>query len=628
MRILLEKFAGEIPKLEGNLLPDSYAQVATNCNFEKSSLRAFPAPLRIEAISITTCKSVFKHTENTNEHWVVSATDRHYVKSPISGDTFERVYFTGATEPRFFANDNVSGGGFDESTDYYKLGIPAPTAGPAVGSSGGGAEYRGYVFSFVNSYGDEGPPSPIVSISDYSTGNITLASIPAAPTGRAINRIFVYRTNSGTSGTGEFQFALYARWFDAATGYAVGEFVIYSGAIYKCTTIHPAGAWNAGHFTAGDDVTNANLLSVYPKVNFDPPPDGLTGLVALANGSFAGFVGNSIYFSEPFYPHAWPTDYIIPLNIDIVGIAAYQDTVVAAGSGAPCVLYGSHPLTMARWYHTDILPLVSSRGIVSGNSGVFFVSTAGLIFSQGLTMVPVADQLMNVSDLEQYTPATLALYWFETRLFAFDSAGTQGFFIDFSPEQLEFVRLTPYAHAGVVDSDGFFYIVENDTEIVDENDPPAVMPLAVKKWAGSSDYLQYTWKSKEFIFDAPINMAAFLISLDQDFINEVQGLIDLSDLNAATFAAGLTGSLGVDGPLGGGHELGGDELLTLQSFGVSSNTLFKFYASGILRKSITASGATNRGRLPARYMAMRAYFELIGYAPVKRISIATSMDEL
>ena len=37
--------------------------------------------------------------------------------------------------------------------------------------------------------------------------------------------------------------------FSTGTAYSVGEYVTYNGLHYECTTIHPAGAWNASHFT-------------------------------------------------------------------------------------------------------------------------------------------------------------------------------------------------------------------------------------------------------------------------------------------------------------------------------------------------------------------------------------------
>ena len=45
--------------------------------------------------------------------------------------------------------------------------------------------------------------------------------------------------------------------FSAMVNYAVGDFCYHLGTLYKCTTAHTAGAWNAAHFTAtqvGDEL--------------------------------------------------------------------------------------------------------------------------------------------------------------------------------------------------------------------------------------------------------------------------------------------------------------------------------------------------------------------------------------
>ena len=37
--------------------------------------------------------------------------------------------------------------------------------------------------------------------------------------------------------------------FSASTAYAAGDYVIYSGKLYRFTAAHSAGAWNAAHVT-------------------------------------------------------------------------------------------------------------------------------------------------------------------------------------------------------------------------------------------------------------------------------------------------------------------------------------------------------------------------------------------
>jgi len=629
MKVQFDTFKGELPKLADHRLPHTYAKLAQNCKFDKGDLRSFKELSREQAFTLTAIQSIYRYEENSNQNWVEAAEVRHYVKSMIAGDAYERVYYTDGVQPCFFSNNNISGGGFDFTADFYKLGIPAPTTAPTVGSAGGGATYKGYVYSFVNSYGDEGPPSPIDSISDYNAGNVTLEDIEAAPSDRAIDKIYVYRTNASGTGTAEFQYVLEATWFSETVDYAVGDFVIYLTDLYKCTTIHPAAAWNAGHFTAGDDVADADLLSVFPKTNFDLPPATLKGLIGLSNGSMAGFVGNQLYLSEPYYPHAWPTDYIIGFDADIVAISNDDNLITVATTANPYTVYGTHPSTMQKKKNSSIYPGLNIRSITSGNGGVFFVTHNGLIFSGPGGMVNITQQIMEPADWSAYNPSSLLVDYFEDKLFAFDSIGNDGFFIDFSTDPIQKVSLSIFAHASVVTDDGYFFIVADDTDIVDENDPPETMPLALKKWEGAdNDYLLFTWQSKEILLDNNTNFSVAKVILDQDFYDAVIASLDLAALNAAVFAAGLTGALGIDGPLAGGHELASDEMYSLATVLLSSEVTFNLYADNELKKSKNIGSIKSVFRLPGGFLSDRYYIEITGYIPVKKIVLATSPDEL
>lgn len=631
MRIVWDTFGAEIPRVDDHLLPPNYASLAENAQVIKGDLRAFRAPSKTAALTGTTVKSIYLHTENSNEHWVDSSAERHYIKSPVAAETYERAYFSGETEARFFSNDHLSGtpAAFNQATDYYKLGIPAPTAAPTVTTTAGGAGYKGYVYSFVNSYGDEGPPSPIGSDTDYDSGTVAIAAIQNAPADRAINRIYLYRTNASSTGSGAFQYVLQATWFSATTIYATGVFVIYSGALYKCTSEHAAGAWNAGHFTAGDDVADAALLAVFPKTNFDPPPTGIKGLSSMGYGGAVGFLGRDLYFSEPFYVHAYPTGYIVPLFHDIVSITVEKNMVFVATEGPPYLVYGDHPSVMSRVVYESDYPGLNIRGACAGKGGAFFVTRQGLIHNNGSGPVNVTQSLLTADDWADYHPDVLMIAWHQQKIFGFDPTGAHGFMIDFSGDTMQFIPLGLDVDAIYTSDTGYLYLAMDDVDIVDENDPPAAMPKAVKQWEGSTtNYMLYTWRSKEFVFNGPVNFSVAKVILDQDFYDTVEGLIDLTTLNAAIFAAGLTGALGIDGPIGGGHELGGDEMMTLGSIDMSTNVTFKLYAGGALKKTKTLTTADNRFRLPGKYRSDKMMIEISGFIPVKKIVIATSPEEL
>lgn len=624
-----------MPKIEAHLLGNNNAQIASNVNLVKGSLRAVKAPLRIAALNLTSIKSLQIFVENTNSHWVESENDLDYARSPIAGDTYERLYFTGETEPRFFANDNISSP-FDSAADFIKLGIPQPTAAPTVGSSGGGAIYRAYAYTYLSSYGDKGPPSLSDSISDYSSGNVTIEDIVDAPTGRAIDKIYLYRTNSSGSGVAEFQFVLEAAWFNATTSYAVGDFVIYLTDLYKCTTTHPAGAWNAGHFTAGDDVADADLGEVIDSFwvkagviySYEPPPAAMKGLISLPNNVFAGFVGNELHLSEPYRPHAYPSAYKISFDHQIVALGFFGTTIVVLTDGYPFLVYGTHPSSMSKQIISAFYPCIFKRSVVSENNAVFYSSKEGRIkINQDGAINATFDIIDEDTWESSYLPTLTVWHLYGGKHFGFPGSAP-GYVIDFANGII--YRLSIDAHAGHISiGDGKFYIVTDDLDAVDENDPPANMPLCVKEWAGDpSNYLQYTWKSKKHILDFDVNMGYARVQLDQLFYDDVIALLNLATLNASLFAtADLQGALGRNAI--GTIRLAGDILYDMEGVSMSPDVTFKLYADGVLKFTKTLTGAFTTFSLPTGYESKIYEYELSGYVPVLNpVGIAPTVEEL
>jgi hypothetical protein len=635
MRIEISHFSGELPKRDPHLLENHQAEIASNANLVRGSLRSIKAPLRTATLSLTTIKSLHIYEENDTLHWVESGNDLDYARSPIAGDLYERLYFTGETEPRFFANDNVSSP-FDSETDYIKLGIPQPTAAPTVGSAGGGAIYRAYSYTYVNSYGDEGPPSDYDSIEDYASGYATIEDIVAAPSGRAIVKIYLYRTNSDSSGIAEFQFVLEATWFNEDTDYAVGDYVIYGTDLYKCTTEHPHGAWNAGHFTAGENVSDDDLGEVISSYwvrggriySYEPPPSDMIGLISLPNGVFAGFAGNELYLSEPYRPHAYPLLYKMSFDHQIVSLGCFGTTIVVLTDGYPFVVYGSHPSSMSKQVISHFYPCLCKRSTVSTKNAVFYSSLEGMIkISQDGAVNATFDMIDKNTWNDDYLPTSTVWHVHAGMHFGFPPSAI-GFAIDFQNGII--IRLSVQAHAGHVSvGDSKFYIVTDDREAIDENDPPETMPLCVQEWEGSTvNYMQYTWRSKKYILDYDVNMGYARVMLERSFYDDVWALLDLATENAALFATGdLYGSLGRN--VLGTMRVAGDILYDTEEVSMSPEVTFRLYADNELKFTKTLTEDFTVFALPVGYEAMIYQMELSGYVPVLRpVAIAPTVEEL
>lgn len=633
MKIAIEAFKGEIPAVADNLLPIQNSKKVFNAKLTKGDLRPWPAPMKEEDISGTSVQTIFQYAENGNVNWVAFAEDVDYILSPLTGEAYERLYFTGLSEPRVFAND-LAGSPFDPDTDYYKMGVPAPTTAPTIAAGYSTAsEYRAYVYIFVNAYGEQGPPSPVDSISDYGSGNVPIEDIESAPSNRQIDKIYLYRTSASGSGVATFRFVLEATWFDTSTSYAVGDYVIYATDLYKCTTTHPAGAWNAGHFTAGDDVTDSNLSIVtLESETWDPPPTGLKGLIILPNGIAAGFVGNDIYLSEPYQVHAWPTDYIVSVPQDVIGIGSFGTTIVVATNGDPYIISGQTPLQMSLRKIKGKFPCLSKRSIVSSEFGVQFITSEGMlrVNESGITVDTAA--IMNPSDVKDYNPTTISGIVYSGKYFGFYQntdldLDYRGFVIDYAKNHITELDFEIYC-GYISEDDGQFYIAANDE--YDESDPPANKPLCIKQWEGDSiNYLYYSFRTKRFVLPYEVNFAAARIILDEEFYNEI--LQDISDnqylqtLNQTIFAGDILGAVN-DDPINS-IIINGDLLNDLQTIDISSEITFKVYADDVLKFT---KNVTNNKIFKMRSGFKSKFYEFVieGHIPVLRVDIATSSDEI
>ncbi len=179
MLLTLDKFGGILPRIiDPVLLPPNKAQVAENCRFDLGGL----APLQQDTFVLTppnagTPLSLYVYYNLGNRYFFVWPTDVDVVKAPIPNDSFNRVFF--AENGVLKVTDNIlfSQGGTAYPMTYR---LPSPLApvnapfifGTPVGTDPTLMESRAYLYTLVNSYGQEGPPSPVSNILAIYDGNL------------------------------------------------------------------------------------------------------------------------------------------------------------------------------------------------------------------------------------------------------------------------------------------------------------------------------------------------------------------------------------------------------------------------------------------------------------------------
>jgi hypothetical protein len=217
----------------------------------------------------------------------------------------------------------------------------------------------------------------------------------------------------------------------------------------------------------------------------------MIGIVAMSNGIVAGFKGNTLMFSEPYAPYAYPVEYQLGVDFDIVGLGVAGDQLVVCTEGNPYLAGGATSAAMALTKIDIEQACVSKRSIVSILNGVVYASPDGLVYIDSSGPQLITSELMTRAQWQAFKPSTIHGYQHDNLYYGFYNNGTTsaGFILD--PTNRHFIEIDTYATAGYNDllDDALYLVVGNK----------------VKKWDSGSSNLTYTWKTKEFVTPKPTN---------------------------------------------------------------------------------------------------------------------------
>lgn len=330
--LAISGFKGEMPRMNPVALPTDFAQTALNAKLSSGVLQPirglknvhiFPEPVQTAYLNGST--------------WLGWTNFVDVAPAPVAEN---RLYITGDGAPKMI-----------DGTTEYDLALPAPATAPTVALATA-ADPNNIVsvfmaYTFVTAFGEESQPSPLSAMLEWSEGVvINMSGMGPPPPGRNITRIRIYR--SQTSATG-------------ATGlFFVDEI-------------------NGASSTYSYDSAVTPMQELIPSLDYDPPPAELIGLTSMPNGVMAAFVGKDLYFSEPYQPHAWPEKYVLTVDYDIVGLAAFGSTIAILTRGTPYVAQGTHPDNFVMQKMEANLPCMSRRGIVDIGYAAVYPSTDGLV---------------------------------------------------------------------------------------------------------------------------------------------------------------------------------------------------------------------------------------------------------
>lgn len=587
--IKLPVFSGMVPSVDKHLLADTNAAYSNNAWLYSGALNGTPAKTVIKDLENLNAVVAFRVVGQNNDpldlfdgKWVeFENSNTDFIKAPVSGDTYSRYYWASSSQaPAYNTYERIVAG-----DPPFLLGVPQPSPVTVTASGGSSSTLvsRAYLTTEVTVYGEEGPASNAVLINGKldDTFQITVPGIPASDMGvdRNIDRIRIYRTITSSAGT--------------ATYYLVTELpASTSPQVYNDTKLDT-------------QIVSSPILE---STAWTGPPD-LDGIITMPNGIVAGFVGNELWFSEAYRPHAWPAAYSLSLEHDIVGLGVVNQTLVVCTKGNPVTASGVNPASITTTKLPPFEPCLSKGSIISTEEGVYYVSPNGLILVNSGIAVNTTKQYISrdlwsdIANQGKLNACRLgsSYYAFNVGVVAaFQSSAFQNDMVQLKDES---GTLVGFMIDTTNENVGFTYLSDDVAIVSVANDigtGDVILVKDKKLWTARQtpgyQIEPYKWSSKVFQTPEVKNFSAFKVFLYED--------PDFDFPNAQNFD-------------------------TNQQFDPETQqAIIRIYADGklILTHELRKSGELHR--LPSGYKAAFWQIEFEAVVKIKSFQMATSVKEL
>jgi hypothetical protein len=406
MKVTLSAFLGANRAKHPLDLPEGVGVLSLNQNPVRGNLRPWRAPVTVATVpqNRKTIYRMGRGLASDSQYWLSWPTVVHVVQASEPDDTTERTYYTGDGPPKWTDNTKALASA-PYPVAWRTLGVPAPTAAVTLVASGGvspNTETRSYTFTFVNDVGHEGAQAPVsVDLICKTDATVMIGNIQAPPSGAYfINRVRIYRTQSGTSGDTEFFLAREI----------------------------PAGQPT----TSDDGRLNPDVLTTSLYLM---PPEDLHYLTAMWNGMLAGISGNAVRVCVSNKYYAWPMAYeVLPTDAKPVALAKFGEaSLLILTTGKPLLVTGSTPDAL------DAAPLgineacIAPQSVVSFGHGVMWACPDGLAYyGNGRAPGIITNGLMTKDDWANINPRSIIASNYEGAYMGSYLAGETrvGFFID------------------------------------------------------------------------------------------------------------------------------------------------------------------------------------------------------
>lgn len=361
-----------LPAVDDRLLPDNNAAFARNVWLYSGALQGFHAQPLVHTLTDPEASSVYRlpnalpdGPHMSNSTWMeFDSAFVDVIRTAVVDDQYERYYWAHQTQaPRYNTRKRI-----EQGLSSFLAGVPAPTftlvVHPQIAGTAQLTETRSYVVTWVTEYGEEGPPCDPVTVSGWSGGVWSLSGMtPPNEPERNITKQRIYRTVTSSQGV--------------ATYFFVDEI--------------PVNLTSYADGLASTAITSNNQLQ---SATWFPPPEDLEGWVSMPNGIVAGWRGKEVWFSEQYRPHAWPAEYTVATEYEIVGLGVQGQTLIVCTNGFPTAITGINPGSMSMAKVNTFEPCTARGSIVSTPEGVYYASPNGLILAANGAFTNVTQQFI------------------------------------------------------------------------------------------------------------------------------------------------------------------------------------------------------------------------------------------
>lgn len=670
--IKLSPFGGIIPKTGSRLIGNNDAQVANNVMLQSGELKPLRAPLLVNAPNKPKpALSIFRAWFLDASAWLSWTTDVDTIRAPLSADVEPRFVWTGDGIPRIGTYSNIiSSGNNDYPYTSYALGVPAPLAKPAVSHSGGtgAATTRIYTQTFFSALGEESAPAPVsdlttgkvdgtwaitgLSALPVNSGNITAItyagkSVTITTTAQHFNRVgegitltgvtTVTNVNGTWTLTAADQTAKTMTF--AVTGTPSGAYnnttdtidawartVNFNVTSMKRRLYRSAGLTGSVQLvhddvgtTYNDTLSDAAIMGdELLSAGWSQPPVGLKGIKVHSSGALAGFFGNVLCLSEPYQAHAWPEVYQMATDRDIVGIGSFGSEIGIGTKGVPWMASGVDPASMSMEKINSLYPCLSKRSLIEYGDGLVYASAHGVVYAGASGVKLLTDNFYTTNEWRDLNPSSMVFSTAYGRLYiAFQRSDNSRSMLILDGNLLVTADVSAYD----------IYADESTSDLFISN------AEGINSWDDNNSYpLNLSWRSKDFVLPAPVNLGAAKVEFEQAIDSNAQAAIQANITAAEVYNAGLltTGNVGGSINAYAYNEIGFHSSLFRKVPGLPPANQVNF----ILRKNgkeivVSRTVLSNTAfRLPDGYKADVYSIEVLSQCKIREVRIAETMDGL